>query len=252
MFWRRLPLRDLPQVNFAFASVDKDVPEFPFFNPDDLWAIMDASYGTDLKNRKSVTGLAVMYCNTAIAWKSKLQDTVATSSTEAEFIAAVHTAKIVKYLRSVMKELGLLQSGPTKMLVDNKAAIDMINEKKPTPRSRHIDIQHFAVQEWRERGDLVMQHVPGIVNASDDLTKALAWILHNRHGRRLMGHFRPPFLAAPSTPTLGSNADSILAGEGVGAQPVAHDDEQRRGSLTSEPIPSSSPPRRLSPPSPHN
>jgi hypothetical protein len=29
----------------------------------------------------------------------------------------------------------------------------MINENKPTPRSRHIDVQHFATQEWRSDFD---------------------------------------------------------------------------------------------------
>eukprot|EP00957_Ditylum_brightwellii_P210372 15364893-Ditylum_brightwellii.AAC.4 len=63
--------------------------------------------------------------------------------------------------------------------LDNISAINMINASIPTERSRHIDIQHFAIQEWKERGDIVMAHIPGVLNPSDDLTKPLGWILHH-------------------------------------------------------------------------
>ena len=64
----------------------------------------------------------------------------------------------------------------------------MINEFRPTPRARHIDIQYFAIQEWRAAKDIIMKHLSGILNPSDDLTKPLGWILHARHARRGMGH----------------------------------------------------------------
>ena len=72
------------------------------------------------------------------------------------------------------------------------AAIAMINDRKPTPRSRHIGIQHFAIQEWRQRGEIILHHIPGVLNAADQATKALGWTLHSRHARRSMGHYGPP------------------------------------------------------------
>ena len=47
-----------------------------------------------------------------ISYRCKTQSITATSSTEAEFLAAVLTAKQAKYLRSILKELGFEQSGP--------------------------------------------------------------------------------------------------------------------------------------------
>jgi hypothetical protein len=72
---------------------------------------------------------------------------VATSSTKTEFIAAVHAAKIVKYMRWILLELGYQQTRPTTLYEDNQAAILMANADKPTVRTRHIDIQFFALQE---------------------------------------------------------------------------------------------------------
>jgi hypothetical protein len=168
---------------------DRELPDFPSYPLDQLLAFLDAAHATDLKSRRSVTGLIVVLCGAAITWKSRLQATVATSSTEAEFLAAVLTAKIVKYLRSVLHELGYLRLGPSPLYVDNQATVDIVNEKKPTPRSRHIEVQHFAIQEWRAKEEIIMRHLPGVINPSDDLTKALGWIMHARHSRRSMGHY---------------------------------------------------------------
>jgi hypothetical protein len=121
-----------------------------------------------------------------------MQATVATSSTEAEFIAAVSTAKIIKYLRYVLQELDLGETEATTLYIDNQATMHMINDDKPTPRSCHIDIQHFAIQEWREAGVLKVVHIPGVINPSDAATKALALQLHQRHVQRLMGHHGCP------------------------------------------------------------
>ena len=132
-----------------------------------------------------------MLAGRAIAFMSKLQVTVATSSTEAEFIAAVSAAKMAKYLRSVLADLGFPQKGPTTLYEDNQAAIAMVNESKPTARSRHIEIQHFAIQEWQRREQIIMKYLCTDLNVADSETKALGWLLHSRHVRRSMGHHRP-------------------------------------------------------------
>ena len=68
-------------------------------------------------------------------------------------------------------------------------AIAMINSKKPSERTRHVDIQHFAILEWCERGDIIIKHLPGVINPADALTKPLGWVLHHRHVRRCMEHY---------------------------------------------------------------
>ena len=122
-------------------------------------------------------------------FKQDTQSITATSSTKAEFMAAVSAAKHAKCLRSILKELGFPPSGPTPIYEDNSSAIAIINAKTPTERSRHIDIQHFAIQDWKEAGDILINYLPGVINPADDLTKPLGWVLHHRHVRRFMGHY---------------------------------------------------------------
>ena len=104
-------------------------------------------------------------------------------------MAAVSAAKTIKYLRAIMKEIGYEQIRPTPIYEDNAAAIMIVNARRPTERSRHIDIQHFALQDWKDAGDIEMKFIPGIINPADDLTKPLGWVLHARHARRFMGHY---------------------------------------------------------------
>jgi transposase InsO family protein len=207
VYWRQRPVMSLPPgtlVPFVDPS-QRDLPAFPkYTDGQQLVAYADAAHGTDLFQRRSVSGVCCVLGGAAIVFKSKQQDVIATSSTEAEFVCAVHTGKIVKYLRSILHELGFTQSSPTPIYEDNQAAIAMVNNTKPTTRSRHIDIQHFAIQEWKRRGILFLEHIQGILSPSDALTKPLGWMLHQRHCRRLMGHFGPPAYCTFSYPPAAS------------------------------------------------
>ncbi|KAI2505530.1 hypothetical protein MHU86_8866 [Fragilaria crotonensis] len=194
IYWRRTLLPGLPAGTFQPLASDPSLPSFPEpAHPTLLAGYVDAAHATDLITRRSITGLVFMFCGGPIAYKSKIQPTVSTSSTEAEFLAAVHAAKIAKYLRSILSELGYAQPGPTTLYEDNAAAILMINASRPTPRSRHIDIQHFAIQEWKANREILLEHIPGIINSADSLTKSLGSTLHHRHVRRLMGHYGAPW-----------------------------------------------------------
>jgi len=180
----------MPPTNHVRIPVPDDLPPFPTpSRQDQLLCFVDAAHANDLRNRRSTTGYAILLSGGAVSYRTKTQSITATSSTEAEFLAAVLAAKHVKYLRAILLELGFKQFGPTTIYEDNQSAIKMINARVPTERSRHIDIQHFALQDWKDNGDIVMEYIPGILNPSDDLTKPLGWVLHARHARRIMGHY---------------------------------------------------------------
>ena len=64
----------------------------------------------------------------------------------------------------VLKELGFEQPGPTALCCDSQSAINMVNARVPAERSRHTDVQHFAMQDWKESGDVIMSFMPGITD----------------------------------------------------------------------------------------
>ena len=144
----------------------------------------------DKSRRRSTTGIVFTYCGGAIIYRSKTQTLTAGSSTEAEFIAAVTAAKLTRYLRCILKQLDEEQTEPTVIYIDNLSALKIINDNcSPTERTRHMDLRFFSIQDWREDKSIIMKHIPGILNPSDDLTKPLGWVLHARHCRRIMGHY---------------------------------------------------------------
>ena len=190
IFSRSSPAMDLPEseVENTMNTTD-DLPNYPEdISQGKLICFVDAAYGNDPKRRRSTTGYAFTYSGGAIVYRSKAQSITAQSSTEAEFIAAVTAAKTARYLRSVLTELGFSQEEPTHIYEDNASTIEIVNAQKPTERSRHMEIRYFAIQDWKEAGDIKLLHIPGIINPADDLTKPLGWVLHARHARYIMGH----------------------------------------------------------------
>ena len=71
------------------------------------------------------------------------QKVTAVISAEEELSAAVSTAKVVLFLRSVLTDLPFPPSLSTMIYEDNKACIKIINARHPTDRTLHIDIPFF-------------------------------------------------------------------------------------------------------------
>ena len=70
------------------------------------------------------------------------------------------------------------------------SALQIINNNtSPMEQTRHLDIKYYAIQDWRAAGDIIMEHIPGILNPSDDMTKPLGYVLHARHCQQIMGHY---------------------------------------------------------------
>jgi len=120
----------------------------------------------DLHNCCSAAGCVFMLSGGAISCCCTTQSITATSSTEAEFMAAVTSAKHTKYLLVIMTQLGFPPKGPTVPHCDNQSAINVINARVPTDRSCHVEIQHFAMQDWKDSGNIAMRFIHRVINPS--------------------------------------------------------------------------------------
>jgi hypothetical protein len=79
-----------------------------------------------------------------ISWKSRRQDSVALSTSEAEYMAASEVGKEILYLRAILRDVGYAQTAPTHIYEDNLACIAMSTNPVHRKSSRHIDIRvHF-------------------------------------------------------------------------------------------------------------
>ena len=79
----------------------------------------DANWSSCPDTRRSVTGFCVFIGNSLVSWKSKKQQTVARTSVEAKYRALAVTTCEVIWLRSLLNELQIKVTYPTKLLLLN-------------------------------------------------------------------------------------------------------------------------------------
>ena len=142
------------------------------FNGLDLEAYCDADYAGDLDTRRSTTGYVFILGGGAISWSSRLQPTVAASTTEAEYMAAAYAIKEGLWLRTLLSELGL-DSGIITLCADNQGAIKLLKNPVFSMRSKHIDIIYHFARERVMRKDITIKYIPTSKMVADALTKAL-------------------------------------------------------------------------------
>ena len=146
----------------------------PEYDANVLHAYTDSDWASCIKTRRSFGGSCIRLAGGMIAYKSKFQPTVAGSSTEAEFMAAYDTGKMILFVRSVLWDLNIPQEAATILYEDNDACTAMGNAQKPTPRTRHIDIKYFSICEWIEHNLMILECIDTTINMSDHFTKGLS------------------------------------------------------------------------------
>ncbi len=195
-YWREKWRNDLPPGELPSTKRDDNYTMEPTRHTQPghiLTSAVDSDYATDTSHRKSVSGMVHMLAGGTVLYKTKYQDVIAQSTSEAEFIAAAEAGKQILYLRSILSELGLPQSHATVLLEDNQGALLMANAQKPTKRTRHMDIKHFALQDWVDRDLLLLKRIATESNYSDAMTKPLARTLFYRHMDFIQGKIIPDY-----------------------------------------------------------
>jgi hypothetical protein len=95
MYWRSSLCTTLPDVPFTILECDSQLPLFPpSSSPFQLRGFVDASHANNLRNCRSTTGYGFQVACGVIAYRCHTQTITATSSTEAEFLAAVFLAAV--------------------------------------------------------------------------------------------------------------------------------------------------------------
>ena len=192
IFWRQHPRDDLPDVALPSPRSNKVdlLPPLSMSATAPL-AFSDSDWGADTTHRRSVSGIIITVAGAAVVYKTHYQKAVALSSTEAEFVSASDAGKMAIYVRSLLHDLGFLQTIPTPLYIDNRGALHMVTASAPTKRTRHVDIRFFALIQWAESGQVQAQPIPTAHNISDSLTKATGRIKFHQHADLYMGRQRP-------------------------------------------------------------
>nr|GEW15373.1 hypothetical protein [Tanacetum cinerariifolium] len=136
----------------------------------------NAGYLTDADDLKSQTGHVFVLNGGVVDWKSAKQSIFATSSVEAEYIAAFDAFKEAVWVRKFISGLGVPTiEEPLSMCCDNTGAISIANESGITKGARHFCAKVYYLREVIEYGDVKLEKVHTNKNLADHFTKALTF-----------------------------------------------------------------------------
>ena len=147
------------------------------------WNLKDPEDPNGVKSR---TGFLLTFAGVPLLWKSKLQDCIALSTMESEYIALSTAMRSLVHVRALMGEIcanfnmayGDRVSTLSTVFEDNRACKILAETDPPrlTPRSKSLAIKYhwFRSHLGRKNGKgIVIDDVASALNKADFLTKSL-------------------------------------------------------------------------------
>jgi hypothetical protein len=143
----------------------------------------DSDFAKDVISRKSVSGCSTFLCGAPVCTRSKMQDCVTLSVTEAELVAATQCAQDMLFVMRVLESMDLKVRKPMILEVDNKGAKDLAHNWTIGGRTRHVDVKYHFLRELKENGIILVKWISQEENSSDLFTKNLATTLFKKHAK---------------------------------------------------------------------
>ncbi|GJS57534.1 putative ribonuclease H-like domain-containing protein [Tanacetum coccineum] len=143
-------------------------PKVSLFN---LESYSDSDYAGANLNRKSTTGGCQFLGRRLISWQCKKQTIVATSTTEAEYVAAASCCGQVLWIQNQMLDYGFNFMN-TKIYIDNESTICIVKNPVYHSKTKHIAIRHHFIRDAYEKKLIKVLKIHTDDNVADLLTKA--------------------------------------------------------------------------------
>ncbi|GJS06789.1 ribonuclease H-like domain-containing protein [Tanacetum coccineum] len=124
----------------------------------DLEAFSDSDYAGANLDRKSITGGCQFLRSRLISWQCKKQTIVATSTTEAEYVAAASCCGQVLWIQNQMLDYGFNFMN-TKIHIDNESTICIVKNPVFHSKTKHIEIRHHFIRDAYEKKLIQVQKI---------------------------------------------------------------------------------------------
>ena len=108
----------------------------------------------------------------AVSWISELQETVALSTTKAEYIAASDACKEANWLKGILDEIGRTQE-KVNVFCDSQSAIHLATDPAYHSKTKHINVRYHFVRHVIEGGKAVLKKVRTQENHADIFAKPI-------------------------------------------------------------------------------
>ncbi|GKA89366.1 hypothetical protein Tco_0811178, partial [Tanacetum coccineum] len=140
----------------------------------DLESYSDSDYAGANLDRKSTTRGCQFLGRRLITWQCKKQTIVATSTTEAEYVAAASCCGQVLWIQNQMLDYGFNFMN-TKIYIDNESTICIVKNPVYHSKTKHIAIRHHFIRDAYEKKLIQPISVLGCFNRDD---KSISYIGH--------------------------------------------------------------------------
>ncbi|GJW42013.1 putative ribonuclease H-like domain-containing protein [Tanacetum coccineum] len=144
---------------------------YPRVSSFDLEAYSDSDYAGANLDRKSTTGGCQFLGRRLISWQCKKQTIVATSTIEAEYVAAANCCGQVLWIQNQMLDYGFNFMN-TKIYIDNESTICIVKNPVYHSKTKHIAIRHHFIRDAYEKKLIQVLKIHTDDNVADLLTKA--------------------------------------------------------------------------------
>ncbi|GJT62263.1 putative ribonuclease H-like domain-containing protein [Tanacetum coccineum] len=128
--------------------------------------IHNSDYGGSNLDRKSTTGGCQFLGQRLISWQCKKQTIVATSTTEAEYVAAANCCGQVLWVQNQLLDYGFNFMN-TKIHIDNESTICIVKNPVYHSKTKHIEIRHHFIRDCYEKKLISVEKIHTDLNVAD-------------------------------------------------------------------------------------
>ena len=140
----------------------------------------------------SRTGYVITYAKCPIIWSSKMQTTIALSTTEAEYVALSTALREILFLMELVREFreygihipnGDAPEVKCRVFEDNVGALELANEHKLRPRTKHLAVKLHHFRQYVAEGAIKVEKI----STKDQVADIFSDIVKCRRKRRTKG-----------------------------------------------------------------
>jgi len=136
-----------------------------------ITCFVDASHASNLKTRRSHTGILIFINRAPIIWYSKRQNTVKSSTFGSEFIALKTAIEMIIGLRFKLRCFGIQIDGSTNIMCDNEPVTKNVRIPQSTLSKKHNAVAYHKCREAVAANIYRCAHEPSPTNLADLFTK---------------------------------------------------------------------------------
>jgi hypothetical protein len=140
---------------------------------EDVKVFTDADFANCTDDRRLYSGYVTTLGGSLLSWRSKKQQTVSTSTTEAEYRALFEGVQESVWLKYLFQSLNIKASKRFEIYVDNQSAIALASNPIFQQRSKHIDIVYHWLREIYDSGLIHINYISTHNMKADMCTKSL-------------------------------------------------------------------------------